>query len=101
MEEKYVIKQYIFDPLLAYYTPIEIEVSNQKELLALPWVKSFHKHSDFARFSISKHEGYHYLMVENDLCNWWLIVAILPENFPSTLPLFKSVLDKLKVEENA
>lgn len=99
MNEYMFIKEYIFDPLAKYVHPKTAEVETQKQLLAIPWIKQYSKTHSFGRYSISEKEDCKYLMVENDLCTWWKIIAILPSNFPTTLCNFKSVLDKHVLDE--
>lgn len=100
-EPTYLVTEDVFYAMLPYVQPKVEEVSNQKELLAIPWVKSFTKHNKFARYTISPHEdeGFKYLMIEDADCRWWWPVAKLPLDFPTNLPKFKSVLDKTIIQE--
>ena len=93
-EVTYLITEDIFVNLLPYIEPRTAEVSTQKELLSIPWIKSFTKHNKFARFSISPKEEFKYLMIEDADCKWWYPIAHLPLDFPTDLPIFKSILDK-------
>lgn len=100
-ERTYTITEDVFYAMLPYVQPKVEEVSNQKELLAIPWIKAYYKHKRFARFTISPHEdeGFKYLMIEDSDCVWWWPVAKLPLDFPTNLPKFKSVLDKTLTQE--
>ena len=98
-EVTYLITEDIFVNLLPYVDPKTAEVSTQKEMLSIPWIKSFNKHAKFARFSISPKEDFKYLMVEDGDCKWWWPVAKLPLDFPTDLPIFKSILNKTIIKE--
>lgn len=95
----YLVTEDIFINLLPYTQPRTAEVSTQKEMLSIPWIKAFTKHNKFARFSISPKEDFKYLMIEDTDCKWWWPVAQLPLEFPIDLPIFKSVLNKTITEE--
>lgn len=99
--EKYEITEYIFDNLRPFVEHRICHVKDQKELLNVIWIKAASKKHPFARYSISEKQDCKYLMVENDNCTWWLVVAILPLEFPTTLCAFKSVLEKQMVEEDS
>ena len=98
-EPTYLVTEDIFDPLLPYVEPRVEEVKSQKEMLSIPWIKSFTKHRMYARFTISPKEEFKYLMIEDTDCKWWWPVAKLPLDFPTNLPIFKSVLDKTIIQE--
>jgi hypothetical protein len=34
-------------------------------------------------------------MIEDDMCDWWWPVAIIPKDFPHTLPLFKEIKKRI------
>jgi hypothetical protein len=98
-ERKYKVSKWYLAPRRPYMEKVEAEVQNQKELLALPWVKEATRKARFKRFTVAEDEGEcpntKYLMVEDDLCDWWEPVAIIPKDFPHTLPHFKEVKDKI------
>ena len=97
--KKYKVSKWYFAPRRPYMEKIEAEVLNQKELLSLPWVKEATRKSKFKRFSVCEDEGEDantkYLMVEDDYCDWWEPIAIIPKDFPHTLPLFKEIKTKI------
>lgn len=98
-EQTYLVTEDIFEPLVPYVKPKVEEVKNQKELLSIPWVKAFTKHKQFARFTISPHSDFKYLMIEDSDCKWWWPVAKLSLDFPTELPIFKSILNKTITQE--
>lgn len=98
-EVTYLVTEDIFDPLLPYVKPRVEEVTSQKEMLSIPWIKSFTKHNKFARFTISPKDEFKYLMMEDADCKYWWPIAKLPLDFPTSLPIFKSILDKTITQE--
>lgn len=95
----YTVKKWFFINVRPFQEEVIDEVSNQKELLSLPWVKESTRKGRFKRFSVCENEGEDentkYLMMEDDLCDWWMPVAIIPKDFPHTLPLFKEIKSKI------
>lgn len=96
---KYKVIKWVFATRRPYLEEVTAEVLNQKELLSLPWVKEATRKARFKRFSVCEDEGEDdktkYLMIEDDFCDWWEPVAIIPKDFPHTLPLFKEIKGKI------
>jgi hypothetical protein len=84
------IIEYIFDNHVGYRKPNVNKVSNQKQLLNLPWVKAYMKHPKFNRFVISKKSDNNLLMVIDDRNSWWWAVALLPKGLDIDLPEFNT-----------
>lgn len=87
----YKVTEYIFENLRKYFPEISNEVSTEKELLDLPWVKFYTKHPKYSRFSISVKSDCKYLMIENEDRSWWWIVATIPKELPTSLPSFVGI----------
>lgn len=102
-EKSYKVIKWVFANIRPFQEEISDTVLNQKELLSLPWVKEATRKGRFKRFSVCENEGEDentkYLMIEDDFCDWWLPVAIIPKDFPHTLPLFKEVKNKVPQED--
>jgi hypothetical protein len=99
----YKATKYYFINIRPYQEEVSDVISNQKELLSLPWVKEMTRKGRFKRFSVCEDEGEDentkYLMIEDDMCDWWWPVAIIPKDFPHTLPLFKEIKKRIPQDD--
>lgn len=102
-EKKYKVSKWYFVNRRPFLEEIKAEVLNQKELMSLPWVKEATRRGKFKRFSVCETEGEDsntkYLMIEDEFCDWWEPIAIIPKDFPHTLPLFKEIKNKVPQDE--
>ena len=89
---KFQVEQYIFIHRRPYLDPVVELVENEKEMLNIPWVKSTARTWKCNKYTISTEEnefpGAKILMLENEDCTFWWPVAIIENEFPTTLPQF-------------
>lgn len=98
--KKYHIEEYVFEKMRDYKNGLVDYVDNEKELLALPWVRAMARKYHCTNFTVSSEEEFpdtKILIVENEDCTFWWSVAFLPKDFPTTLPKFTR--EKTKDEE--